>query len=126
MESIQGLLDSLAGAGPAVAALALVFFLVWRQFCALQGTLISTIKEQSKAAADQAVSNDNVAAAVTGLKNYLERAAEGEESYRSGMKDFAKTMTVLAQGVDAKQSETLRELREHRSVTESEAKRKAH
>jgi hypothetical protein len=122
MESIQGLLDALAGAGPAVAALAAVFILVWRQFCALLKLVIDTIKDQAKATAEQATSNDNVAIAVTGLKDYLERQAAGDADYRSGMKEFARTMTSLAQEVDKKQSETLGEIKAHRIATEKAGK----
>lgn len=130
MESIQGLLDSLAGAGPAVAALAVVFFLVWRQFCNLQAAVIATIKEQAAATEKQAQSNNAeaqsnnaVAQAVAELKNHLAQQASGDASYRTGMQEFAKMMTGLAQGIDKKATDTLHELKEHRDFTE---KRKAH
>jgi len=122
MDSIQGLLDSLAGAGPAVAALAFVFVIVWRQFCALQDKMVKTIETQAAATAQQAASNDSVAKAVSGLHDYLERVNEGELSYRAGMKSFAQTMTALAEGVAKRQDETLREIQAHREATERKGK----
>lgn len=128
METIDAFLDALAGAGPAVAALAFVFVLVWKQYCALQDRVVKTIETQAAATVQQAVSNDSVAKAVEGLHGYLERVNEGELSYRAGMKAFAETMTSLAQGVADRQDETLREIRAHRVATEqtSSATRKGH
>jgi len=122
MDSIEGFLNALAGAGPAVAALALVLLLVWRQFCTLQDKMLGSIETQARATAQQAVSNDRVAAAVTGLHDYLERVNEGELSYRAGMKSFAETMTALAQGVAKRQDETLHEIQAHREATEKPRK----
>lgn len=122
MDSIQAILDSLAGAGPAVAALAAVLVLVWRQFCALQDKVVKTIETQAQATAQQAASNEGVARAVASLHDYLERVNEGELSYRAGMKSFAQTMTTLAEGVAKRQDETLREIQAHREATERKGK----
>lgn len=112
------IIDALAGAGPAVVALAAVVALIWRQLCTLQGELVKTIKEQSTATAQQAASNERMADAVDGLTAHMERQNEGDLAYRTGMKAFAQTMTTLAEGVAKRQDQTLEELRQHREATE--------
>jgi len=102
--------------------LALVLLLVWRQFCALQDKMVKTIETQAAATAQQAVSNDGVAMAITKLYEYLERVNEGELSYRAGMKAFAATMTALAENVAKRQDETLHEIQAHREATEKPRK----
>ena len=123
---METFLDVLAGAGPAVVALALVLLLVWRQFCALQDGIVKIVKDQTQATTEQAASNRRVAEAVDGLQAYMERRDASQASYQEGMREFAKTMTTLATSVERNQGETLRELREHREATEAGAKKKAH
>lgn len=108
----------LASAGAAVIVLLVVLKALWTQHCTLQTESSKAAIAQASALAASAASNEHVATAVTGLREFLQRGAEGDANYQAGMKEFAKTMTTIATNVDKKQDETLLQIAAHRTATE--------